>query len=133
MQRHDRRDAAAVGLFHDEPTIEFLNYAGVDTVGVGNHEFDEGKDELRMQYGNQSHDGGGANTGTAYTPFRPTAAIRWTAAPGRDAVLRLRLPVPGGERHRPGAENPLLPAYDIVNTSTGEKIAFIGETLKGRR
>ena len=27
--------------------------------------------------------------------------------------------------------NPLLPAYRIVNTSTGEKIAFIGETLQG--
>ena len=60
------------GLFHDEPTIEFLNLIGVDTVGVGNHEFDEGKSELlRMQYGNRTHSGGGVNTGTAYAPFRP--------------------------------------------------------------
>ena len=42
------------GLFHDEPTIEFMNYVGLDTIGVGNHEFDEGKAELlRMQYGNR--------------------------------------------------------------------------------
>ena len=27
--------------------------------------------------------------------------------------------------------NPLLPAYRIVNTSEGEKVAFIGETLQG--
>jgi hypothetical protein len=38
----------------DEPTIEALNSIGVDVSGVGNHEFDEGVDELRgMQYGNQ--------------------------------------------------------------------------------
>ena len=41
-------------LFHDEPTIEALNSIGLDVSGVGNHEFDEGVDELlRMQYGNQ--------------------------------------------------------------------------------
>jgi hypothetical protein len=62
----------ASGLMHDEPTIDVMNYIGLDTIGVGNHEFDEGKGELlRMQYGNQTHEGGGANTGTAYTPLRP--------------------------------------------------------------
>ena len=46
---------------HDEPTIDFMNYVGLDTIGVGNHEFDEGKAELlRMQYGNRTHVGGGA-------------------------------------------------------------------------
>src|SRR4051794_33677711 len=41
-------------LFHDEPTIESLNSLGMDVTGVGNHEFDEGVDELhRMQYGDQ--------------------------------------------------------------------------------
>src|SRR5262245_5892220 len=41
-------------LFHDEPTIEALNSIGMDVTGVGNHEFDEGVDELeRMRYGNQ--------------------------------------------------------------------------------
>ncbi len=42
------------GLFHDEPTIEAMNALGLDVTGVGNHEFDEGVDELlRMQFGNQ--------------------------------------------------------------------------------
>lgn len=39
-------------LFHDEPTIEAFNAMGLDFNGVGNHEFDEGVDELlRMQNG----------------------------------------------------------------------------------
>jgi 5'-nucleotidase len=39
-------------LFHDEPTIEAMNLLGLDINAVGNHEFDEGADELlRMQFG----------------------------------------------------------------------------------
>src|SRR3954447_25658720 len=39
-------------MFHDEPTIEALSMMGLDVASVGNHEFDEGKDELlRMQNG----------------------------------------------------------------------------------
>jgi 5'-nucleotidase len=39
-------------LFHDEPTIDFLNSLGVQASVVGNHEFDEGYQELkRMQFG----------------------------------------------------------------------------------
>src|SRR3977135_174791 len=33
-------------MFHDEPTIEALSMMGLDIASVGNHEFDEGKDEL---------------------------------------------------------------------------------------
>ena len=39
-------------MFHDEPTIESLSMMGIEIAAVGNHEFDEGKDELlRMQNG----------------------------------------------------------------------------------
>ncbi|MEV0052848.1 bifunctional metallophosphatase/5'-nucleotidase [Saccharopolyspora shandongensis] len=39
-------------LFHDEPTVEFLNELGVAAAVVGNHEFDEGYAELeRIQSG----------------------------------------------------------------------------------
>ncbi|EWC62060.1 5'-nucleotidase [Actinokineospora spheciospongiae] len=39
-------------LFHDEPTVAFLNLIGVQANVVGNHEFDEGYRELlRMQFG----------------------------------------------------------------------------------
>ena len=46
-------------LFHDEPTIEAFNLMGLDYNGVGNHEFDEGVDELlRMQDGGCHPDDG---------------------------------------------------------------------------
>src|SRR6195256_3614196 len=39
-------------MFHDEPTVESLSMMGLALSSVGNHEFDEGKDELlRMQNG----------------------------------------------------------------------------------
>ncbi len=39
-------------MFHDEPSIEALSMMGLEVASVGNHEFDEGKDELlRMQRG----------------------------------------------------------------------------------
>ena len=39
-------------LFHDEPSIEALNLAGLEITSVGNHEFDEGRLELlRKQHG----------------------------------------------------------------------------------
>jgi 5'-nucleotidase len=39
-------------MFHDEPTIESLSMMGLEIASVGNHEFDEGKDELlRIQNG----------------------------------------------------------------------------------
>ena len=39
-------------LFHDEPTVEAMNEIGLDVNAVGNHEFDEGTDELlRLQEG----------------------------------------------------------------------------------
>ncbi|MEP6562156.1 MAG: metallophosphoesterase, partial [Nakamurella sp.] len=42
----------ASALFHDEPTIDFLNAIGLDASAIGNHEFDEGyKELLRMQFG----------------------------------------------------------------------------------
>src|SRR6201746_724368 len=34
-------------MFHDEPTIESLSMMGLEVASVGNHEFDEGKDELQ--------------------------------------------------------------------------------------
>lgn len=45
-------------LFHDEPTIEFLNAVGVAASSVGNHEFDHGVVELRrLQQGGCALDG----------------------------------------------------------------------------
>ncbi|GAA2989112.1 bifunctional metallophosphatase/5'-nucleotidase [Actinokineospora diospyrosa] len=39
-------------LFHDEPTVEFMNKIGTDASVIGNHEWDEGYAELlRVQFG----------------------------------------------------------------------------------
>ncbi|MTE17106.1 bifunctional metallophosphatase/5'-nucleotidase [Nocardia aurantiaca] len=45
-------------LFHDEPTIDFLNSVGVAASAVGNHEFDHGVTELRrLRQGGCAADG----------------------------------------------------------------------------
>jgi 5'-nucleotidase len=60
-------------IFHDEPSIEAMNLMGLDYNGVGNHEFDEGPEELvRMQEGGcHPHDGcfGGDDYEGADFPF----------------------------------------------------------------
>ena len=74
----------------------------------------------------------GRTGGTAYTPFAPRRLPSGGRLPGRDAVLRLDVPVPGGKRRSTQSTGKSAAALvRIVNTSTGEKIAFIGETLKG--
>ncbi len=46
--------------FHDEPSIEAMNEVGLDISSVGNHEFDEGYNELnRLQRGGCLDDGDG--------------------------------------------------------------------------
>jgi 5'-nucleotidase len=97
-------------LFHDEPTIEALNVMGMDVSGVGNHEFDEGTDELlRMQNGG-CHPIDGCQDGT---PFFGSL-FQYLAA----NVLYA------------GTQNTVLPAYEIKKVGNA-KIAFIGLTLEG--
>ena len=97
-------------LFHDEPTIEAMNAMGMDVTGVGNHEFDEGVDELlRMQNGG-CHPVDGCQDGT---PFFGSL-FQYLAA----NVLYA------------GTQNTILPAYEIKKYGNA-KIAFIGLTLKG--
>ena len=104
-------------LFHDEPTIEAMNILGLDFNAVGNHEFDEGRDELlRMQKGGchptDSHSCRGNQVGTPY-PFEG-AKFKFLAA---NVIEKTE-----GET--------LFPAYGIKNFK-GNKVAFVGMTLKG--
>ena len=58
------------GMFHDEPTIEALSAAGLQVSAVGNHEFDEGWEELtRMQKGG-CHPVAGCQDGTPFSGAR---------------------------------------------------------------
>ncbi|HET8743340.1 MAG TPA: bifunctional metallophosphatase/5'-nucleotidase [Gaiella sp.] len=96
-------------LFHDEPTIESLNSLGMDVTGVGNHEFDEGVNELlRMQNG-----GCGPADSCQAHPFEG-AFFQYLAANVFYA----------------GTDDTILPPYEI-KTVDGKRIAFIGLTLEG--
>ena len=97
-------------LFHDEPTIEAMNLIGLDINGVGNHEFDEGPDELlRMAHGG-THPVDGDLDGT---PFLG-ADFDFLAANVVDDATG----------------DTLFPAY-TVRRYQGVKVAFIGMTLEG--
>ncbi len=104
-------------LFHDEPTIEAMNRLGLEFNAVGNHEFDEGREELlRMQNGgchpSDANSCKGAEVGTP-VPFEG-ANFKFLAANVVDTA----------------SGKTLFPAYAIKNFK-GNKVAFIGMTLKG--
>ncbi|WP_225730320.1 MULTISPECIES: bifunctional UDP-sugar hydrolase/5'-nucleotidase [unclassified Nocardia] len=71
------------GLFHDEPTISFLNSVGVAASSVGNHEFDHGVRELaRIQQGGCAPDG--CSPGAPFTGAKfPYLAANVTDAQGQ--------------------------------------------------
>lgn len=99
-------------LFHDEPTIQAFNLMGFDFSAVGNHEFDEGWQELlRMQNGG-CHPIDGCYTGTGIPEFTG-ANFKYLAA----NVIRLDT----GET--------LFPAY-MIKKFGNIKIAFIGISLE---
>jgi 5'-nucleotidase len=53
-------------LYHDEPTIEAMNLIGIDYSSVGNHEFDEGEDELQRMQNGGCHPVDGCKDGTPF-------------------------------------------------------------------
>lgn len=65
------------GIFHDEPTIEVLDQMDVKASSVGNHEFDEGLNELlRMQHGGSHWKDGSYFPGKPY----PGADMQYLAS-----------------------------------------------------
>src|SRR5437870_3253005 len=97
-------------MFHDEPTIESLSMMGLDVASVGNHEFDEGKDELlRMQNGGcHPQDGCQGAHPLAGARFCYLAASTFENSTGKT----------------------VLPPY-AIRQFDGIPVAFIGLTLKG--
>jgi 5'-nucleotidase len=97
-------------MFHDEPTIEALSMMGLELSSVGNHEFDEGKDELlRMQNGG-CHP---VDKCQGPHPFRG-AKFHYLAASTIDD----------------STGKTVFPPYEIREFD-GIPVAFIGLTLKG--
>ncbi|MGA2290398.1 bifunctional metallophosphatase/5'-nucleotidase [Bradyrhizobium sp.] len=97
-------------MFHDEPTIESLSMMGLEIASVGNHEFDEGKDELlRMQ------NGGCHPVDKCQGPHPFTGArFHYLAASTFDK----------------DTGKTIFPPYEIREFQ-GIAVAFIGLTLKG--
>ena len=96
--------------FHDEPSIETLNLLRMDVTSVGNHEFDEGVDELlRLQSGG-CHPVDGCQDGDPYFG----ADFPYLAA---NTVYN-----DTGET--------ILPAT-AVRSVQGVKVGFVGMTLEG--
>ncbi|MGE3540939.1 MAG: bifunctional UDP-sugar hydrolase/5'-nucleotidase [Candidatus Tectimicrobiota bacterium] len=105
-------------LFHDEGTIETMNRLGLDFNAVGNHEFDEGKEELlRMQQGgchptDPANSCKGATVGTP-VPFEGARFTFLAANVVESATGRT-----------------LFPPYGIKSFGN-VRVAFIGMTLEG--
>jgi 5'-nucleotidase len=96
--------------FHDEPTIELMNEVGLQVSSVGNHEFDEGVDELiRMQRGG-CHPTDGCQDGDGFRG----AKFTYLAANTINKKTGL----------------PILPPIDIKFIN-GVAVGFVGLTLEG--
>jgi 5'-nucleotidase len=96
--------------FHDEPTIELMNEVGLQVSSVGNHEFDEGVDELiRMQRGG-CHPKDGCQDGDGFKG----AEFTYLAANTINKKTGL----------------PILPPIDIKFVN-GVAVGFVGLTLEG--
>jgi len=97
-------------MFHDEPTIESLSMMGLEIASVGNHEFDEGKDELlRMQNGG----------------CHPTDKCR-----GPHPFTGAKFHYLAASTVEKDTGRTVFPAYEIREFD-GIPVAFIGLTLKG--
>ncbi len=97
-------------LFHDEPTIEALNEMTVDVASVGNHEFDEGVDELKRMMEGGCHPVDGCQDGDPYEGAAfPLLAANVTYVDSGESIF---------------------PGY-VVRELDGVKIGFIGLTLEG--
>jgi 5'-nucleotidase len=96
--------------FHDEPTILAMNALGLSLSSVGNHEFDEGKAELRrLQYGGCRTDDG------CYDPAAPFPGANFHYLAGNVIDNSTHLP--------------LFPPFWIRNVG-GVNVGFIGLGLE---
>lgn len=97
-------------LFNDEPTVEALSLMGLEITAVGNHEFDDGKDELLRVQSGGCHPLKGCKGPKPFTgaKFKYLAASTVVESTGKT----------------------LLPAYEVKEFG-GIPVAFIGLTLKG--
>jgi 5'-nucleotidase len=98
--------------FHDEPTIESMDLMGLVVSSVGNHEFDEGVDELlRIQHGGNHAD----------APKDGYGGRDWTGAKFDYLAANVTYE---------DTDETVFPAYTVRRFGNA-RIAFIGMTLEG--
>ena len=97
-------------LFHDEPTIEAMNTIGIDLVAVGNHEFDEGVDELRRLQNGGCHPEDGCQ--------------------GKESFDGAKFPFLAANVELKESGETLFPGT-LVREFEGVKVGFVGLTLEG--
>ena len=90
-------------LLQDEPSVEFMNMLGFDVGTPGNHEFDEGVDEMMRLLNGGYHDATGNFAGSNFPYVSANIVYKET-------------------------RKPILPPY-IVKKVNGMPIAFVGVTL----
>ncbi len=111
-------------LFHDEPSVEAFNIMGLDYNGVGNHEFDEGIDELlRVAYGDRE-------VGD-YVPARPDGCHPEDGCGDGDGYEGADFPFLAANVTYKDSGETIFPPYKVHNFPGGVKIAFVGMTLQG--
>jgi 5'-nucleotidase len=99
----------ASALFHDEPTVACLGLLGLEFSAVGNHELDEGRDELlRIQNG-----GCHPVDGCVFNAPYPGASFQYLAANITDRTTG----------------RTILPPY-AIKTFQGVPVAFVGAILQ---
>jgi 5'-nucleotidase len=96
--------------FHDEPSIESMNLLGLEIASVGNHEFDEGKEELRRLQGGGCHPVDGCQDGDGFDGAR----FEYLAANVQEEATG----------------STLFPPY-TVRRFGNNLVGFIGMTLEG--
>ena len=109
--------------FKDEPAVEALNALGLEATSVGNHEFDEGYQELlRIQAGGCLPDGDGKDNQNSCAAGTFTGANYKILA--ANVKYAANADVPAQDKGKT-----ILPAY-WVKKFNGAKVGFIGMTLK---
>jgi 5'-nucleotidase len=111
-------------LFHDEPSIEAFNIMGLDYNGVGNHEFDEGVDELlRVAYGDQE-------VGD-YVPDRPDGCHPVDECGDGDPYHGADFGFLAANVTYKDSGETIFPPFAVHDFPSGVKVAFVGMTLQG--
>ncbi len=111
-------------LFHDEPSIEAFNLMELDYNGVGNHEFDEGVDELlRIRYGDEA--------GKRYTPARSDGCHPVDGCGDGDGYAGSDFEFLGANVTYKDNGQTIFPPYAVHDFAGGVKVAFVGMTLEG--